>query len=82
MYFFLSFMVCALKALPGKEQGNSNKAMTFLFLSKITRPSLEPSLVETKMSAGIVVPLTWKDGRSEKTSVSPVARHFTIFTFT
>ena len=70
----MSLIVWAFAALPGKEQVNSNKAMVFLPLFRSTRSGFEPSPVDTRMSAGIVVPLTWKVGRSEKTSVTSVAR--------
>ena len=47
-------------------------------LTLVTRSGFEPSPVDTNMSAGIVVPLTLKAGRSENTSVSSVTKLFTV----
>ena len=42
----------------------------------MTRSGFDPSPVATRISAGIVVSLICSDGRSENTSVPPVARLF------
>ena len=74
----LVFLLCALSALPGREQVSSNKAIVFVYLFNNTKSGFEPIPADTRMSAGIVVPFTWKLGRSSKTSVSHVVKLFTI----
>ena len=66
--------------LPDKEQVNSSSAIVLCYLFSNTKSGFDPSPADTITSAGIVVPLTWKSGRSENISVPLVAKLFTILT--
>ena len=65
--------MCAFEALTGREQVSSSNAIVFLSKSKMTRYGFEPLPINTIMSLGNVVPLIWKEDRSENTCVPPVA---------
>ena len=62
----------------GNGQVSSIKAMVHFNLSIKTKSGLDPFPEEIKISAGIVVPLIWRPSRSAYTSVSFVAKDFTM----